>query len=103
VETNYQTGGLKLYIREQSFSAEPGLMTSVTQSVDEGWNLVGSVKSISTVTTDGTMDNFFYEFGRDENGQGVYKALTDKTKLRPGRGYYIYFAGGATEYDIDES
>jgi len=102
LETSPQSGGLKLYIREASLSADPGLMTSVTQSISEGWNLVGAVKSLSTVTTDGTIDTFFYGWDPSE-GTGQYEVFTDTTKLLPGKGYYVNFAGGATEYDIDES
>jgi len=102
LETSPQSGGLKLYIREASFSADPGLMTSVTQSINEGWNLIGSVQSLSTVTTDGTISIDFYGWNPSQ-GSGQYEVLTDTTKLLPGKGYYVNFAGGATEYDIDES
>jgi len=100
-ETNSQAGGLKIYIREASFSAEPGLMTSVTQSVINGWNLVGAGSSISTITTDGSISSSIYTYGVIDDGEG-YILITDPTKLRPGKGYYVNFSG-ATEYDIDES
>lgn len=101
-ETNAQTDGLKVFIREAFFSADPGLLTSVTQPVNDGWNLIGSASSLSTVTTDGSFVSQFYGWNAKLEGTGSYVVLEDSTKLEVGKGYYFNFSG-STEYDIDES
>ena len=101
VETSPQSGGLKLYIREASFSADPGLLTSVTQDINNGWNLVGSVSSLTSITTDGTISANFYAWN-PRLGTGNYVLVQDQTKLEPGKGYWAFFTT-ATEYTVNES